>query len=449
MRIYNIINELNENNSTNYKLETLAKYKDNELLKRVLKMCYDKVTYTYGIGKTTLLKLPAYENNNDYPLSKALDVLEQEFCTREVTGLVAIQRIYDLLSHLDFEDSEIVKRILERDLKINMGKTQINKVFKDLIVKPPYMRCSLLDSKTVKGISFPAICQTKADGMFSYVIVEDGQVEFVSRSGETNIFPHLEKEFQSFPDGVYIGELLVQEVTDRSVANGFINSDEEDKSSVYIQLWDYIKLEEFARPKDKDSKTRYMARLVALGNILGAKNPNFIKGVKTEIVNSLDEAVDFCVKIMESGGEGAILKDKANIFLDHTSKTQLKMKLEISLEMRVIGFKDGKVGTKREGKVGSIEFSNDEGTVRGYCSGFTDKELDYFTDNKEKFLGKIIEVKCNDITKARDKDYYALSHPRLIEVREDKNETDSLETCFSQKEASIQLMKLIGNKSKK
>lgn len=449
MRIYNIINELNENNSIIYKLETLAKYKDNNLLKKVLKMCYDKVTYTYGLGKTTLLKLPAHQNLGSIKLEQALDILEQEFCTREVTGNLAIQRIYDILSNLDFEDSEIAKRILERDLKINMGKTQINKVFKDLIVKPPYMRCSLLDNKTVKGISFPAICQTKADGMFSYIIVEDGQIEFISRSGEVNTFPHLEKEFQSFPDGVYVGELLVQGVTDRSVANGFINSDEEDKSSVYIQLWDYIDLGEFSRPKDKDNKTRYMARLVALGSILEAKKPNFIKGVKTEIVNSLEEAVDFCVNIMENGGEGAILKDKSNIFLDHTSKTQLKMKLEISLEMRVIGFKDGKVGTKREGKVGSIEFSNDEGTIKGYCSGFTDKELDYFTDNKEKFLGKIIEVKCNDITKARDKDYYALSHPRLIEVREDKNETDSLETCFKQKEASIQLMKLIGDKSKK
>lgn len=433
MRIYNIINEVNANNSTNYKLETLAKYKDNELLKRVLKMCYDKVTFSYGIGKTTLLKLPEYENYNDYPLSKALDILEQEFCTRKVTGNEAIQKVYEVLSHLPYEDSELVKRIIERDLKINLGKTQINKIFKDLIVRPPYMRCDTLTEKTSKNISFPAICQTKADGQFCYVFVEDGKVECISRSGETNIFSHLEKEFSEFADGVYVGELLVEGVTNRAEANGFINSDEEDKSSVYIQLWDYIKLEEFARPKDKKNKTEYKERIIQLGNILEGNNPNKIKGVTTKIVNNLSEAVDFCVKIMENGGEGAILKDKSNIFLDHTSKTQLKMKLEISLEMRVVGFKDGKVGTKREGKVGSIEFSNDEGTVKGYCSGFTDKELDYFTDNKEKFLGKIIEVKCNDITKAKDKDYYALSHPRLIEVREDKNETDSLEACFKQK----------------
>lgn len=47
--IYDIINELNENNSTNYKIEVLKKHKDNKLLQRVLKMTYDKAIYSYGI----------------------------------------------------------------------------------------------------------------------------------------------------------------------------------------------------------------------------------------------------------------------------------------------------------------------------------------------------------------------------------------------------------------
>lgn len=37
-------------------------------------------------------------------------------------------------------------------------------------------------------------------------------------------------------------------------------------------------------------------------------------------------------------------------------------------------------------------------------------------------------MSCNDITKARDSETFALSHPRYDEIRTDKNSTDTLET---------------------
>ena len=52
--ITNIINELNENNSSNYKLEVLRRHKEDLLLQRVLKMAADKAVYNYGVGKKTL-----------------------------------------------------------------------------------------------------------------------------------------------------------------------------------------------------------------------------------------------------------------------------------------------------------------------------------------------------------------------------------------------------------
>jgi inorganic pyrophosphatase len=62
--VTNIINELNENNSSNYKLEVLKKHKDDLLLQRVLKMTSDKAVYNYGVGKKTLKKT----FRNDYGL---------------------------------------------------------------------------------------------------------------------------------------------------------------------------------------------------------------------------------------------------------------------------------------------------------------------------------------------------------------------------------------------
>ena len=49
-----------------------------------------------------------------------------------------------------------------------------------------------------------------------------------------------------------------------------------------------------------------------------------------------------------------------------------------------------------------------------------------FTNDKAKFIDKIITVEFNDLTKSDSNDYYALMHPRFIEIRNDKNETDTL-----------------------
>ena len=51
------------------------------------------------------------------------------------------------------------------------------------------------------------------------------------------------------------------------------------------------------------------------------------------------------------------------------------------------------------------------------CSGFDDETRDYFTRNKEEMVGKVVEVKANEIMK----DSGRLRHPRYLRQRFDKN----------------------------
>jgi len=434
-----IINELNLENGSNYKLEILKKYKDNQLLKKLLKMTYDKVSFTYGI---TMKNIPERKDHTGIlTLENALNNLEKDFCTRNFTGHKAINELYILLEMLSEEDDLIIQKVLDRDLKVNLGRTQINKVFKNLIIKPPYMRCATYNEKTAKKISFPAILQIKCDGMFQYVIVANGKVSFQSRAGEERKLKHLEEIFKTFPDGIYVGELLVHHTNDRATANGFINSDEEDKSRVYMKLWDYIEFDDFNRPKEKTNKIFYKDRLETLKNILKEKEQYLLNVVlvETYTVDNLQQALKQVGKWMRDGEEGGVLKDNKNIFIDHTSPTQLKLKLEISVEMRCTGFQEGKKGTKREGKIGSLIFENDEGTIKGRCSGFTDKQLDEFTNNFENYKNQILEVQFNDLTRSENNEYYALSHPRFIEWRSDKDQTDTLKKAFELRNSAMLL----------
>ena len=440
--IHQILSEINESNSTNHKIAVLKKYQDNERLKQVLQMTYDHVAFTYGMRVEQIEKFPAAESE-PMTLELAMASILHNFCTRKVTGHAALHLASTIIGALSTEDADLIKKIINRDLRINAGKTLINKVFPGLITKPVYMRCDVYGAKTSKNIQFPAIVQLKADGTYREITVNAGKVTARSRSGEDYEYPVLFEAFKDYPDGVYVGELTVRGITDRAKGNGLINSDEPPHDDIIIQLWDFITLDEYRQAGTKNKKnpctTKYSDRWTALNAIEFTRPSKNIEMIPAFQVDTLKEALEACSTWMNEGFEGAILKDLNGVFKDGTSKHQLKLKLQIDAEVRITGFTDGTKGTKREGKIGAIEFANDEGTIKGRTSGFSDEQLDYFTANKAMLLGKVMTVQFNDLSKAEGNDYYALSHPRFIEIRDDKDETDTLAKVQQLREMALEL----------
>ena len=149
--------------------------------------------------------------------------------------------------------------------------------------------------------------------------------------------------------------------------------------------------------------------------------------VPTIQVENVQEALKQTAEWMKEGFEGSILKDFDNIFLTHTSPTQLKLKVAFTVDVRVVGFVEGKRGTKREKTFGSIRYETDDKQIVGSVSGFNDRELKTINDNRDYYIGKIIEIEANDLTKARGSDTFALSHPRFVCLREDKLNSDNLD----------------------
>ena len=418
-----ILNELNESNSSNYKLDILKKYKDNSELKKLLELTYNRNKYNFNVSKNCIIKdnPNILESNGSKTVDELLSALEI-LGEGTIRGNEAHQFVCNHLKCLDNDNKEIFLNVLGRDLKIGLNVKSINKVFKNLIPKPNYMRCAVLSEKTLKKINFPAFIQLKMDGTYREIHVADGQVTGKTRSGEEYFNPVLFKEMENFPNGYYTGELTIDGES-RFTGNGLINSLNPPYEKITFTVWDYLTDDDYL----EKSKTPYYSRFESLSDIIEKHNSNRVKLVPNHEVNSIDEALKFVSDWMEQGLEGGVLKDKNNVFKNGTSGTQLKVKLKVDAEMRITGFTDGTIGTKREGKIGAIQFSNDEGTIKGQCSGFSDEELDLFTKNKDNLIGRIISVEFNDIVKSENNDYYALSHPRFIEIRNDKDETDTLE----------------------
>lgn len=275
--IHNILSALNESNSTNHKLATLKKYKNNELLKRILKMTYDNVEFTYGVTVPQVEKFASSSTTNTTntltpgttSLECALDVLEEQLSTRAVTGHAALQVVSELLATTDPQDAALLKKIINRDLRVNFGKTLIVKVWPGLIKKPVYMRCDVYGPKTSKNIKFPAYVQLKADGLACFTHVTPNEVICYTRSGETfklNSIQYLSNK-RELHNKIIQGELLIEGELDRAISNGEINSlikfrqgnnssisdNDADiiESRLLYQVWDIITESEWLNAQNK------------------------------------------------------------------------------------------------------------------------------------------------------------------------------------------------------
>lgn len=147
--------------------------------------------------------------------------------------------------------------------------------------------------------------------------------------------------------------------------------------------------------------------------------------------------------VIESGGEGLILKIPTASY----GYGWTKMKKESTYDVVITGFDWG------EGKfkcmIGAVRFGiyiNGQLTEIGKCSGMSDGNVGWcsdigipqpnrtgsyimaltndqpegsrawFTNNRDKLIGRVIEVKGNGLTK-----HGAIRHPQFIRLRDDKN----------------------------
>jgi len=138
----------------------------------------------------------------------------------------------------------------------------------------------------------------------------------------------------------------------------------------------------------------------------------------------------FYQEIIEAGGEGVILKDTQAPYATGWAK----VKRRSTFDVIITGFEDptkitkkssGEESTSRlydNGWIGAIVFGQyfqGKLMIFGSCSGMDDALREEISLNKEKYLGRVIEVECQErLVSGR------LRHPRFLRFRPDKNAID-------------------------
>ena len=404
-----VIKEVKACKGSKAKLNLLAEHKDNELLKLVLQMAYDKTRFKWGMTLKQVLKAPSHKLE-DMGLVKAVAWMTNSLGVT-VKGNAALEAMHSILDSVTQDEAEILRGIISRDLHLGVNTKSLNKAIPGLIHTVEYMRCDVF--KPNHKVKFPAYLQVKMDGTWRELRVYPEGVKIYTRQGYEDPNPVLEELFKDCPEGRYIGELTIPGLT-RVQANGEINSDNPPYDKIHFTLWDYV----------TDKPDAYHNRLETLKRCIPTSE--LVSVVKTERVYNNEEVLSLTRKWMQEGEEGAVLKDVNLGFKNGTSNKQLKIKQIIELDVRCAGFTEGKLDTVREGKVGAITFKTDDNMIEGQTSGFDAALLEDLTANKDKYIGKVMVVQCNGLQQAEGSDIWHLMHPRFVEFRDDKTETDTL-----------------------
>lgn len=422
------LEKMSETSSLNEKRKIFKEFSENETILKIFKYTYDNVDFTFGIKP---IRLDFSKNGSSSDIKEMFNLLDN-LNNRTFSGNSAVEECNKFIENSDKNLSNIFYKILDRDLKIGFSKKEFNKLvdkqFKCKNVN--YCRCDVLNEKTLKKFTFPAYIQLKCDGTYREAYVHDGIVEFKTRSGEPYENPVLAEEMKTLPNGYYTGEFTIGKADDpdmnRSEGNGNINSDNPDYENIHFTVWDYLTEDEYTLKTCRD----YEKRFENLKNNIDSIDSNRVHLVPSIVVYNVESALYNVSEWMNKGLEGGVLKSAKMKFKNGTSKEQLKIKLKVDIEVRCVGFLLGTKGTKYENQNKVILFETDDKKIKGQCSGMTDLMVDEVTKNPEKYIGKVLTVQFNDLTKAEGHEYYALSHPAFICFRDDKDETDTLEKAI-------------------
>lgn len=456
MTIKKIFDEIASESSTNKKVEILSKYKDNELLKRVLYLAMSNRVKFY------IKQIPEYQSGPfNQELSVALDSLTP-LSLRELTGHAAINHLAATLEFCGEDDAYIIERIIEKDCKVNLGTTLINKVFPNLIEETGYMGCKPFSIELVNNLLKKGYCfsQEKMDGRFVNVIIRSGEVDMESRQGEPTLLdnPKFIIELSKLDDCVLNAELTMRNLSRyesngviaslisiaKKLQSGFDISKEikkfEDKHMNYrkaldlivVTAWDKLTIDEYF---NRSSKRPYQDRFNDLKLTLNYCES--INIVETRIVTSMDDVMNHFNHILKRNGEGTVVKSLDGAWVDSKPLYQIKVKKEINLDLKIVGFNYGT--GKNKDVISSIDVESSEGLLKTSPMGINESTMKFITENQGNLLNTILEVKCSGLSQD-NKGNYSVLHPVFKTLRTDeKSEANSLDECIQIDKAAIGL----------
>lgn len=428
--IKRIIEQLQSTSSRNDKIAILEANKGNVVWTEILKFLFDPMVVT-GISTKKLSKVVNCRQERNLSL---LDVLahlrvHNTGTLEDVALVVGYASVFP--EHRDW-----LLQLFTKSLKLGVDVSTVNKVYgKDFIKVFTVMLAETLENYPHYLDTKNFIITQKLDGVRCVAFVYgNGEVKFFTRNGQDyGEVPDVADDLRKMAlrcgayDVAYDGELIA---VSKSVDTGEVfrqtvstaNSKGVKHGLVY-HVFDRL-------PIDKFLAGSYSMPCTERKHYL-AYDINHTEGLQWVVeVERLYEGSDqskineWAAVAQERGWEGLMLNAALAPYSSKRVRDLLKVKQFKTVDVRVTGLFEGEGALA--GTLGGInvEFDVDGKTYTSKCgSGFTREQRDKYWADPDLLVGKIVELKCFEVSSDKD-GVRSLRFPIWLDiVRFDKDET--------------------------
>jgi DNA ligase-1 len=392
-----ILQSISDESSKNGKFALLKKHSNNQRLAQLLDAAlnYKRIFYInkMDLGQSLVNEGVAFPDLHD-EFIQLLSRLEK----REITGNEARIDVVFFLIKCSKQQQDWYLKILRKDLKAGFSaETAAEAGFDiplfDVMLAKDGKSCKNLKDIVSKGV----YASPKFDGYRCLAVIDNGEVTLYSRAGtEFHNFPSIVESLQrSFPSGQYVfdGEIMSDDFQSMQ-KSAFASKRGTVVGDVKYYVFGCIPYQEW---DSKQFNIKTKERLAILNGLKNSFEPNIV-AVEQKFINSLDEALKFEVDCLNYGYEGAMLLPDIAYYLGKKSNKLLKLKTMQSQDCRITGFYEGEAGTRNEGTLGGLELIQENNISCRCGTGFSDDDRYYIWGNKEEFIGRIAEIKYQELT---------------------------------------------------
>lgn len=405
IKVANIMKKLEETGSTNDKLRILKENKDNELLRKVLLYALD-TDKKFGMTKKSLKIREGDCKFEDF--FELLDTLASE----NINDNLKRQANF-FLGNMENEDvRSVMTQVLLKKLNCGVNIKTVNKVM-NLIVTHDIQLASKWDGTLDEEVAV----SLKLDGLRCSFLIENGKAIAKTRQnkiiqGMEDLTKCIEETFKN--QNLFIdGELLA--VNDEGLSSedlfkktsAIVNSKGIKKDLTFV-AFDIVPLEDYI---NKSNNVPFLDRRELLEFYIGDNKPLIKLAPLYFITNDVDRINKKLDEVVNQGLEGLMISKLNGGYEFKRTKQLLKVKKFNEADVLVTDILEGE--GRLEGTLGKIEVQfKYEGKIytNNVGSGFNDSEREYFWNNKDELIGKIVTISYFEIT-SNDNGGYGFRFP--------------------------------------
>jgi len=394
MNVTDILEQICSTRGSIAKSDILKEHIDNLWLKKVLRCGLDqmmpfhivKVPKVKAVDRQPQLNL---RGRNHHQWGEFFYVADR-CASREITGNEAINEMVAVFQKSTAVEEKWMRKILQKKLSIGLATKSVNKIWPGLIPVFEVALAQQFDLKRIKDMDVVYV-EPKLDGIRCFAIVENGKAQLFARSGKliSNFDSTIGVALGDLGDGCYDGELMGEDFV--SLMRQAYRKDNVEVENTYLSLFDYLPLEEWRSGEVVMTTTDRYTELKR--RVRGDSYINVVD--RHEVSAELESIMSLHHTFVQAGYEGAMVKTVDAPYRFGRSYDVMKVKEFHDVDLPIIGLEEGT--GRHTGKLGAVKI-NYNGVIVKVGSGFSDDEREQVWNNQASFIGRIIEVRYQEVT---------------------------------------------------